>query len=198
MSQNSTVLTRIGQRILNYLMEGDKRPREVEGTQKSAQFESKSCMLSFLQKEYMYAYISDQSVQSEETTEPNDAPPTKKQKKMPKILDGVYYLVESNENGRVNVKCQTCNASIKGSLSSTGNFKSHYKKHPKEKKELDEYLKQGHNIDIGENTEGKRQTQPRIEDMLAKMAPVSDQKVIFWAKIFSSYCSLTKFVRNSN
>lgn len=129
-----------------------------------------------------FACISDQSVESEETTEQNEivvAPAAKKQKKIPKILDGAYYVIESNENGKVNVKCQTCNAIVKGSLSSTGNFKSHYKKHPTEYKELEEYLKQGHSSEIDENAAPKRPTQPRIEDMLSQLAPVAEEKVIF-------------------
>lgn len=125
--------------------------------------------------------ITEQNV-SEDTTHSNevvDVPPAKKQKKIPKILDGVYYVIESIDNEKVAAKCQECDTIIKGSITSTGNFKSHYKKHTKEKKKLDEYLKQGHNTEIDENAQVKKQTQPRMEDMLAKMAPVSDEKVIF-------------------
>lgn len=118
--------------------------------------------------------------------EVTNVPPAKKQKKIPKILDGVYYVIESCDNEKISAKCQQCGDIRKGSLTSTGNFKSHYKKHPKELKQLEEYLKQGHNTETNESAEPNRSVQPRIEDILAKLAPVAEEKVLIEAKNFSS------------
>ncbi|XP_055308709.1 uncharacterized protein LOC129572718 [Sitodiplosis mosellana] len=60
-----------------------------------------------------------------------------------------------------------------GNVTSTGNFKSHYKKHPEKLLHLEQYLKQEDNND-NDNIDGNKSKQPRIADMLA---PVSDEKI---------------------
>lgn len=64
-----------------------------------------------------------------------------KRKKLPEILDGKFYTVVLNNNGKIVAKCVDCGDIKKGDLSSTGNFESHYKTHPHKSKQLDNYLK---------------------------------------------------------
>lgn len=119
----------------------------------------------------------DPNDQLNETINDSAAPPTKKARKIPRILDGRYFLIQSNIDGKVSAKCQTCGEIRKGNISSTGNFKSHYKTHLPELKELEEYLKQENNDGSEANGEERRATQPRIEDMLANLVPISEDKV---------------------
>lgn len=78
----------------------------------------------------------------EQCSETNSEPSVKKHKSLPKILDGKYFVLESEENGKLIVTCTVCNEQKKGNASSTGNFLKHYrKKHHDKVKELEEYLK---------------------------------------------------------
>lgn len=49
--------------------------------------------------------------------------------KVPRILDGTFYTIESLEraSGSLTAKCTQCNKCRKGNISSTGNFLSHYR-----------------------------------------------------------------------
>lgn len=69
-------------------------------------------------------------------------PPAKKEKKIPKILDGKFYTITANNDGKIDAKCNECGEIKKGHLGSTGNFKSHYKKHKNRIDDLDKYLKE--------------------------------------------------------
>lgn len=73
------------------------------------------------------------------------------EKKLPRILDGKFYSVVGevgapNEKGQIliDVLCHACNETRRGSTTSTGNFKTHYKlKHPDKFKDLEKYLNTG-------------------------------------------------------
>lgn len=64
-------------------------------------------------------------------------------KKKPKILDGTFYKIVSDHDGKIVAECIECKEVRKGSDSSTGNFKSHYKsKHKERANDLEKYLKE--------------------------------------------------------
>lgn len=86
-------------------------------------------------------------------------------------MDGAYYVLETNIDGKISAKCQECGEIRKGSISSTGNFKNHYKKHPSRFKALEEYLKQEDTI-VNDNDNAR---QLKIADILL---PVSQEKVM--------------------
>lgn len=62
----------------------------------------------------------------EDQSEKNSA---KKSKKLPKFFDGTYYELIDYDGQSVNVqaKCNECKRTIKGSITSTGNFYKHYR-----------------------------------------------------------------------
>lgn len=113
--------------------------------------------------------------QNEQSNVFDGIPVTKRpKKKIPKILDGTFYTLDAEIglDGKISAKCNECKEIRKGNISSTGNFKSHYKKHPERLAKLEEYLKQEdncHGVDLD------RSKQPRMEDILT---PVSEEKVI--------------------
>lgn len=76
--------------------------------------------------------------------EPDNQPPPKKIKKPPKIFDGNFYTIEQlAENGNIVAKCEDCGELKKGNISSTGNYKNHYKsKHSNRYIALENYLKE--------------------------------------------------------
>lgn len=99
-------------------------------------------------------------------------------------MDGIYYVIQKNDDGKIEAKCQDCGDIRKGSLSSTGNFKSHYsKKHPSAFKEMEEYLKRD---EPDECVEKANITQPSLNDMLSKLNPIPEGKVVFY---YSNYIS---------
>lgn len=68
--------------------------------------------------------------------------PAKKRKFLPKILDGTFFIVTSQDGDTVEAKCIECNETKKGNTKSTGNFIVHYKKvHAARFKEMEAYLK---------------------------------------------------------
>lgn len=97
-------------------------------------------------------------------------------KRIPKILDGTFYTLDCDvgSDGKISAKCNECNEIRKGNISSTGNFKSHYKKHPERLLKLEEYLKQD-DTSLTDFLDENKSKQPRIADMLT---PVSEEKVI--------------------
>lgn len=102
-------------------------------------------------------------------------PPAKKVKKVPKILDGTFYTIESNNDGKIIAKCVECGEIKKGEIGSSGNFKSHYKTHKSQFNRLEEYLKPS--VDnTQQEIHGKSVKQSDIRHLLA---PVSDEKVYF-------------------
>lgn len=69
-------------------------------------------------------------------------PPAKKQKKNPKILDGTFYTIQSDIGGDIKAMCTECLVIKSGTCSTTGNFRSHYRRvHPEKFQELDQYTK---------------------------------------------------------
>lgn len=88
-----------------------------------------------------------------------------KEKKVPKLLDGKFYQIKSREGNKVVVVCTACNENIKGNLSSTGNFKSHYtRKHVSKIKELEDYL----SLNISKKTE-KQMKIPEFQHVTADL-----------------------------
>lgn len=91
-------------------------------------------------------------------------------------MDGTFYTLDCDigSDGKISAKCNECKEIRKGNISSTGNFKSHYKKHPELLLKLEEYLKQDDSclMDVVDENKSK---QMRIADMLT---PVSEEKVI--------------------
>lgn len=58
-------------------------------------------------------------------------------------MDGTFYAIVADNDGRIVAECTECKELRKGSDSSTGNFKSHYKaKHKDRAKDLENYLKE--------------------------------------------------------
>lgn len=89
--------------------------------------------------------ISNENIENNADIENNENRAAKRYKTtVPRILDGKFFVIESNVNEKILARCirPDCRKQIKGMLSSTGNFKSHYRvKHPLEMKSLDEYLR---------------------------------------------------------
>lgn len=103
--------------------------------------------------------------------------PPAKRRKIPKILDGRFYTIVSNVDGNIEAKCEECGEIRKGNLGSTGNFKSHYKKHKQRAEEVEKYLKQ--TVEFPDDTENQRKRQLEIRDMLPA---ISDAKVFSISK----------------
>lgn len=69
-------------------------------------------------------------------------PEPKRQKLVPRALDGTFFEIVSNNESKIEAKCKLCLEIKKGNLKSTGNFINHYKsKHQNEYLELENYLK---------------------------------------------------------
>lgn len=68
---------------------------------------------------------------------------TKKQKTIPRLLDGKYFKIEKSDDSKVEASCTTCGKIRKGDIKSTGNFMEHYRSlHPSMVNEIDCYRKQ--------------------------------------------------------
>lgn len=82
----------------------------------------------------------------------NLRPQKKKRTCIPRILDGTFYCIESNINGKITAKCCECSELKKGDISSTGNFLNHYRaKHSTLQLQLEQHLK-SNNLPQTENT----------------------------------------------
>lgn len=104
-------------------------------------------------------------------------PVTKKTKaKIPKILDGTFYTIESNIDGKIVAVCNECREKRKGDVWSTGNYKSHYKtKHPKRLVELEKYLNSNKEADSLSSGPVQRTAPVSIRDF---MTPIDENKVL--------------------
>lgn len=61
---------------------------------------------------------------------------------LPRILDGKFFSVDSHVEGKIEARCTECNEVKKGQITSTGNFKNHYRiKHSSTMSALEAYLK---------------------------------------------------------
>lgn len=116
-------------------------------------------------------FIVDSQIpdQISEELQPNKtmALPGKKAKKIPKILDGKYFDVESIDTaGKLKAKCMTCNEIKSGKITSTGNYLKHYEtRHELKFQELKIYTKSK-----DENTKNQLQ-QPKLGQMLTAIRP---------------------------
>lgn len=78
--------------------------------------------------------------------------------KIPRILDGQFFSIQSNVNGSIDARCLECSKIFKGNLSSTGNFRKHYERsHSNVMKRLNAYLNSRAN-------EHPTKTQPTLKD----------------------------------
>lgn len=61
---------------------------------------------------------------------------------MPRVLDGKFYEVLSENGNKIEAKCMQCFEIKKGYITSTGNFITHYKnKHPTQYISLNSHVK---------------------------------------------------------
>lgn len=101
---------------------------------------------------------------------------------IPKIFDGKYYehLTEALDiDGNINPKCLTCNNNIKGNLSTTGNYYTHYRlKHPSLHPKLKLHSKT--------KNDKKESKQPTIKEAIAQTSDVRNLKelVALYLNIF--------------
>lgn len=96
----------------------------------------------------------------------NSEPPAKKPKKLPKILNGTFYRIESETHGNIQAICTTCGEVKKGSIFSTGNFLTHYKnKHNSKLKDLKASLKND------DKTVTAKSNQPTLSDVVNVITP---------------------------
>lgn len=60
---------------------------------------------------------------------------------VPLILDGRFFEIVSNDDGKIRAKCTECSEMKKGHMSSSANFKSHYRLvHPNTFPKSNDYL----------------------------------------------------------
>lgn len=73
----------------------------------------------------------ESNVESNIESNADESDAKKSKASIPRILDGKFFAVVKNENGKIEAVCQHCNETKKGHLTSTGNFKNHFRyKHP--------------------------------------------------------------------
>lgn len=83
-------------------------------------------------------YLVDDNVEDIEDSEPQP----KKEKVLPRILDGKYFIVLKQDGTKIEAECATCGTKRKGDTRSTGNFMEHYNsKHPTMADEVNKYKK---------------------------------------------------------
>lgn len=101
----------------------------------------------------------------------NEEPAAKRIKmKIPRILDGKYFSIVSNINGNITARCTVCNEEKKGSLTSTGNFKSHFRiKHMAILAKVETYLK----ANGGETSASM--AQPQLHRFVSKPEKVNER-----------------------
>lgn len=129
---------------------------------------------------------SSQYIRCIASNEGNDSRPTKKQKtNIPRILDGKFYLIESQENDNISAKCLICNETKKGNIKSTGNFLSHYRtKHSQLANQLEEYL-------ANRNTTSNQND--LIQSTLTTISKEQVKKKLYWNYYKISHASFDYF-----
>lgn len=87
---------------------------------------------------------------------------------MPKILDGTFYTFIKDVDGVIYARCNECDEVKKGAISSTGNYKTHYKSRHKSKfPDLEAYLEKDK-----KPVDKKVVQQTSLPDMISKAASV--------------------------
>lgn len=109
-------------------------------------------------------------------------PKPKKRKVVPRALDGTYFEIVSNDEGKIEAKCKICDGVKKGNLKSTGNFINHYKtRHQEVYFDFESHLKEG-NIRYDSNkTQQPKSThfQPlTAQEVVVKLTDFRFSKVI--------------------
>lgn len=57
-------------------------------------------------------------------------------------MDGTFFTIQENDDGKITARCTECDELKKGNIFSTGNYINHYKtKHSARVKSMEEYLK---------------------------------------------------------
>lgn len=111
---------------------------------------------------FLIVYILETDKVNEVVSKP------KRAKVIPRILDGTYFRIETNEDGRICARCTICDHQTKGQLTSTGNFLTHYKnRHGSLMETVKIYLK-------GNNNSKPNEVQPLIQPFLQ---PLQAEKV---------------------
>lgn len=92
---------------------------------------------------------------------------------LPRILDGKFFSVDLHIEGKIEARCTECNEVKKGHITSTGNFKNHYRiKHTSHMSSLETYLK-------GKSDEAvDTQSKPRQPTMTEFASNVNPDKVL--------------------
>lgn len=99
---------------------------------------------------------------------------------LPRILDGQFYHLEGNvddisSDGRISVKCNTCNKTRKGNIKSTGNFLSHYRSaHSELVTKLEQHLQRNGKSDEIKSTTSQNLIQSKIQSCAP---PISKEDV---------------------
>lgn len=91
--------------------------------------------------------------------------PKRKKVSVPRILDGKYFTIISNDDGIIIARCETCLEARRGNLLSTGNYRSHYRLlHNELYQQLDDYLR-------GKGEETSKTQQPTLESFIQRPKP---------------------------
>lgn len=114
---------------------------------------------------------------------------------MPKIFDGTFYSIEKRINEKIDARCLECSDVRKGSITSTGNFKNHYKTmHCGRFEALEEYLKSSNTQNV--TTKVRQPTMPQIFTPTVSPEKVSIQKIFHFN--FQVICSCFYFYSSRN
>lgn len=86
---------------------------------------------------------------------------------VPKIFYGKYFSIISNDEGKIEARCIECREVKKGHVTSTGNFKNHYRsRHMTLVSEMESYLKSK-----GDETTGSQTRQPTLAEFSSIVNP---------------------------
>lgn len=110
----------------------------------------------------------ENSSESIDVLDENDQQEGKKSKTatIPRILDGKYFTIVSNVDSKIEAKCTQCHKKIKGQISSTGNFKLHYRTvHNSTLSTLENYLK-NKGDEVGEKNTGRQSSMAQFASNL--------------------------------
>lgn len=99
--------------------------------------------------------------------------PKKLKLTIPRILQGTFFEIVNNCDGRIDAKCTNCSQNSRGLLTSTGNFKSHYKlKHPALLSSLEKYL-------IGKPDETVKLQQSNLKNFISPAVDIDTVIILF-------------------
>lgn len=98
---------------------------------------------------------------------------------IPRILDGKFYVIMKNTNGKIEAECVRCGQMKRGDIKSTGNFLSHYRNsHSDQMLDLENYRK-------GQSNENSKRVQMKLTTF---HKTVTKEKVRFEYFSYVSLC----------